>query len=83
MSDEEIRQCLELLVENVKEDLAKSLDEGNHTTADHFAEQILGFEEVDDEEEDEEGNGSQEMVDQNRTTGMPGINEVIPEEEGF
>ena len=81
MSTEELNQCLQLLV---GEDMYKALKAT--VSADDFAENILGFEEVEDDEEDEEANGQQEMGDGMRTTGMQGmsgVHEVIPEEEGF
>ena len=82
MSMEELKHCINLLVGD--EDIYKAV--GATASADDFAENILGFEEVEDDEEDDEGNGSQDMGTHNRTTGMPGmggIQEVIPEEEGF
>lgn len=81
MSTEELNQCLQLLV---GEDMYKALKAT--VSADDFAENILGFEEVEDDEEDVEGNGNVEMGDAARTTGMQGmsgVQEVIPEEEGF
>jgi len=81
MTMEELSNCLELLV---GEDIYKAIK--TTVSADDFAENILGFEEVEDDEEDEEGHGSQDMGDQNKTyggQGVSGIQEVIPEEEGF
>ena len=81
MTTEDLNQCLQLLV---GEDMYKALKAT--VSADDFAENILGFEEVEDDEEEEEGNGSQEMGDGARNTGMmgmSGVQEVIPEEEGF
>jgi hypothetical protein len=54
MSRDELKHCIQLLVG--EEDIYKAIQ---HTaSADDFAENILGFEEVEDDEEDEEGQGT-------------------------
>jgi cilia- and flagella-associated protein 251 len=54
-------------------------------TAEEFASDLLGFEEFeegDDEMEQNDGQGNSQM-EPGKTTGMMGINEIIPEEDGF
>ena len=54
-------------------------------TAEEFASDLLGFEEFEEGEEDGDAADGAALtgMDGARTTGMVGINEVIPEEEGF
>jgi hypothetical protein len=54
-------------------------------SAEEFASDLLGFEEFEEGDEDMEqadGAGNTNM-DKAKTTGMMGVNEVIPEEDGF
>lgn len=53
-------------------------------SAEEFASDLLGFEEFEegDEEMDQLDAGNQDMAGA-KTTGMMGVNEVIPEEDGF
>jgi cilia- and flagella-associated protein 251 len=53
-------------------------------TAEEFASDLLGFEEFEEgDEEMDQADGANANMDGAKTTGMMGINEVIPEEEGF
>jgi hypothetical protein len=53
-------------------------------SAEEFASDLLGFEEFEegDEEMDQQDAGNPDMAGA-KTTGMMGVNEVIPEEDGF
>ena len=53
-------------------------------SAEEFASDLLGFEEFEegDEEMDQQDAGNPNMEGA-KTTGMMGVNEVIPEEDGF
>ena len=53
-------------------------------SAEEFASDLLGFEEFEegDEEMDQQDAGNPYMAGA-KTTGMMGVNEVIPEEDGF
>lgn len=53
-------------------------------TAEEFASDLLGFEEFEDEEELDAADGTGiNNMDGAKTTGMMGVNEIIPEEDGF
>lgn len=65
----------------VGEDINKAFKQ--QISADEFAENILGFEEVEEGEDEEEEAQDRGDVGQNMTGGtLGGINEAIPEEEG-
>ena len=74
---QELEKCLHQLIGdgNIKTALPQEI------TSDDFAENILGFEEVDEEEQEEEGGdmGQMQMQDGQHNQFYP--NEVIPEED--
>lgn len=81
MSVQELEECLHLLVgdRNFKTALP------NDITSDQFAENVLGFEEVDEVEEDGEEYAPQEALGASYGVGMSSgyqmHNDVIPEED--
>jgi hypothetical protein len=52
-------------------------------TAEEFASDLLGFEEFEDGEEEMEAADGAGQNQEQRPTGLMGVNEMIPEEEGF
>ena len=80
--DEELGESFGYLVGKMlyKEALPKDF-----ISAEEFASDLLGFEEFEEGEEDADaadGAGNTNM-DGGRNSGMMGINEIIPEEDGF
>ena len=74
----EIAECLQMLVGDTNFKTAMP----NEVTSDHFAENILGFEEVEEMEEDEDGmDREDEDMDDGMGGGYAAGYPVIPEEE--
>jgi hypothetical protein len=79
-TEEELQMNFGYLVgkTNYKEALPKDF-----VTAEEFASDLLGFEEFEDGEEEMEAADGAGQQQEQRKTGLMGVNEIIPEEDGF